>query len=312
VWHCHTRCAAKGNLVTLLMKKYQCPFQQAVVWLAKFAGIEISGPILNISPAQIEEESLEMMKRKLGIVRHNGPVTFDESWVAQSQQGWQLPGAAAAVDFLTGPVGTRNSVGDKRKGFPWEVIQRFEVGFVPSRRWTMADPETPNKQMGWFTDRISIPWRMVNGQLIGFSGRRLDGQKYMKFQNFPYTKKAFALYGLHLPETQAAIQKERVLILVEGYGDKWRSWQYGIHNVGAVGGTELTPEQIQLIASFDLDSVILFYDGDTAGVTTSRKMSDQLVDITKVRLASCPEGYDPDELPDRDAYLHPLIHSRSI
>ncbi|MCL2639830.1 MAG: toprim domain-containing protein [Phycisphaerales bacterium] len=311
IWKCHTRCAAQGGLADLLVRKYNASFQQAVTWLAQFAGITISGPIMQVSPEQIQEETLATMKRRFGLSsQENGPVFFDESWVAWSQRYWQTPGGQVACDFLAGPLGTHNAYGEKRKGFPFEILCRFDIGFVPGGCWVRQNPDAPDKQIGWFDDRISIPWRMPGGQLIGFAGRRIDGQKYMKFQNYPHTKKAYALYGLHLPETQAEIQKERVLVLVEGYGDVWRGHQFGIHNVVAVGGVELTPQQISLMTSFDLDCVVLFYDGDTAGITTARKMANQLRDKVKVRVASCPDGYDPDDLPDRQAYLHQLEHSR--
>ena len=305
VWRCHTRCQSKGNLVTLLMRKYQARYDQAVTWLAKVAGINISGPVLHVSEEQLQEESLEMFMRRVGRKKAgDSPVVFDEGWVQQSLGFWQEPSSATGYQFLTNPRGSKLPSGDKCKGYPWEFLQKLQIGFVPAKRWWIPDPEKPKNFIGWWNDRVAIPWRDWDGRLIGFAGRRLDGQNYNKFQNFPFTKKGYSLYGIWMPEVQAAIRATREVVLVEGYSDAWRAWQYGIYNVVAVGGVELVPEQIKLIGRFDLSLVTIFLDSDTAGVTASKKMADCLgVRFSKVRRAFPAGGGDPDDLPDREAFM---------
>ena len=294
-WKCYTRCGGeRGDLIKLLMKKYNAPFRQATVWLAKFAGMEISGPILQIAPEQIHEETVETLRRRLGIFSENGPVVFDERWVAQSLR-------------------ERHPYFYERGVAP-NILDRLQVGFVRTPLWVMPDPEKPGQNMGWFDDRVSIPWRDADGRLIGFAGRRLDGIKYQKYQNYPYTKKAYSLYGIWLPEIQEAIRRERHVIFVEGYADAWHAWSLGVQHVLAVGGTEFNPHQIRLLSTRfpDLQRITLFFDGDVAGVTTSRRMSDQLSEVNKVYLAYCPEGKDPDDLKGRDAFLAPVVAAKPV
>jgi DNA primase len=62
----------------------------------------------------------------------------------------------------------------------------------------------------------------------------------------------------------------------------------------------------------DLQRITLFFDGDVAGVTTSRRMSDQLSEVNKVYLAYCPEGKDPDDLKGRDAFLAPVVAAKPV
>ena len=151
-WKCYTRCGGqRGDLIKLLMKKYNAPFRQATVWLAKFAGMEISGPILQIAPEQIHEETVETLRRRLGIFSENGPVVFDERWVAQSLR-------------------ERHPYFYERGVAP-NILDRLQVGFVRTPLWVMPDPEKPGQNMGWFDDRVSIPWRDVDGRLIGFADR---------------------------------------------------------------------------------------------------------------------------------------------
>ena len=294
-WKCYTRCGGeRGDLIKLLMKKYNAPFKQATVWLAKFAGMEISGPILQIAPEQVREETVETLKRRLGIVANAGPVVFDESWVEQSLR-------------------ERHPYFYDR-GVPADILSKMQVGFVRTPQWVMPDPEKAGQNMGWFVDRISVPWRDADGRLIGFAGRRLDGINYQKYQNFPYTKKAYSLYGIWVPEVQEAIRHEGHAIFVEGYADAWHSWSLGIWNTLSVGGTEFSPPQIALLSSRfpELQRITLFYDGDAAGVVTSRRMSDQLSEVSKVYLAYCPETKDPDDLKTRQAFMAPVDAARPV
>ncbi|MCL2640306.1 MAG: toprim domain-containing protein [Phycisphaerales bacterium] len=304
VWRCHTRCAAKGNLVTLLMRKYRARYDEAVTWLAKIVGITVKGPVMHISVEQLQEESLEMFMRRLGKKREaDSPVLFDERWVHQSLSFWREPSAATAFEFLTGPRGKRLPSGEKCKGYPWEFIQKLQIGYVPTKQWLVPNPNAPNEYIGWFNERIAVPWRDWDGRLIGFAGRRLDGLHYNKYQNFPFTRKGSSLYGIWYPHVQAAIRSTRHAVLVEGYSDAWRAWQYGIYNVLAVGGTELVPEQIKLLARLDPDRVTIFLDSDKAGISASRKMADCLgARFGSVRRAF-PASGDPDDMADRAAYL---------
>ena len=295
-WKCYTRCGGdRGDLIKLLMRKYNAPFKQAVVWLAKFAGMDISGPILHIDLPQLQEETIETLQRRLGVGPDHGPTYFNEGWITQS-------------------LADRHPHYYER-GFPAEVLDFYQVGFVRAPSWVLPDPEDPGKNMGWREDRVSIPWRDPDGKLIGFAGRRVDGIKYKKFLNFPYTKKAYSLYGIWDPRTIEAIQRERHVILVEGYGDKWRGTQLGVHNVLAAGGTEISPHQVRLLRTRfpALERVTFFFDGDPAGVLTSRRMSDQVSEVSRVYLAYCPEGKDPDDLRSSpEEYLAPVKAARPV
>jgi DNA primase len=170
------------------------------------------------------------------------------------------------------------------------------VGFVGGGTWVLPDPKTPEALRGWFEDRIAIPWRDWDGQCIGFSGRRLDGQKWLKYKTFPGTKKSETLYGIHDPQCRAMVEAKGELVLVEGFSDVWRAWEYGLYNVVSPGGTELSPAQIAWVKSLKPRSVVILFDGDDAGVTSSRRVSDQLSSTTRVRLANIPALKDPDDL----------------
>ena len=310
-WRCHTRCATKGNLVTLVMRKYHVGFEQAVAALARFAGLAISGPQLRIDPQQLREESIETLRRRLGI-REDRAAVFTETWLADARAGWglPLPGVVEAWHFLTGSAGSTTRWGEHCRQFTPEMLAMFEVGFVPAGRWLLPDPQDHSRRVGWFEDRIAIPWRDWDGRCIGFSGRRFDGQKYLKYKTFPGTKKSLALYGLHHERCRRAIAEEGHVVIVEGFTDVWRGWSLGFFNVVAAGGTELSPAQITLLRRFHLRNVVLYFDGDEAGVTSARRMADQLRNVARIRCGFPPEGKDPGDLLDAGQYGRGIVDSK--
>jgi hypothetical protein len=82
--------------------------------------------------------------------------------------------------------------GDKCRQFPTEVLDYWEIGFVPGGTWVWPDLNEKDDSgrpimRGWFEDRISLPWRNMEGKCVGFAGRRFDGVDHLKYKN---------LYGL--------------------------------------------------------------------------------------------------------------------
>ena len=314
-WSCYTKGCGPGNLVTLLMKKYDACWEQSVTWLAQFAGIRIDGPSMRVSPEQLQSAVDEEPARRVATQASAVPTIFPDEWIRQAQSNWNRPEAAEAIHLLTGQHGTKTASGDQCKQFTWETLQEFEVGVVPGGTWVFPHPEfpgDPNKKIGWFENRIAIPWRNWQGQCIGFSGRRYDGLNYLKYKTFPGTKKSTSIYGLFSEKCRKAVRDTGELVLVEGFSDVWRAWSHGIYNVGSPGGTEISLAQIRLLQRFDLESVIFFYDGDPAGHTSSRKMADQLRDVTKVRIGSPPDGLDPDDLMTPDKYLAGIANAKLV
>jgi len=311
-WQCYTQCADKGRLAKLLMRKQRLFFPEAVVALAKFAGMDISGDGgLVVTQEQLDDESLASLQQRLGGAAQT-PVIFGEDWVQQAIGYWSHASAPPAWDFLTGPLNTLTDAGEKRKEFPAEVLRNFQVGFVPANHWTLPDPSKPSGNAGWFCDRICIPWRDIEGKCIGFAGRRFDGLNYTKYQTFPHTRKGLTLYGLHDPRVIAAIKASHKIILVEGYGDVWRAWQHGLFNVVSPGGTELSRFQIRLLYTLGVEEVIFYFDSDEAGVKTSRKMSDLIKDTVNVRTGFPPQGLDPGDLLIREQYMAGIDQSTIV
>lgn len=310
-WRCFSDQCGKGNLVTLLMKKYKASFPQAVVSLGRLAGLQVEGMTINIPRQTIEEESMAAFKRRMGIVTSvdERPVLFPESMVRSSMEALYFPQSKVFLDFMTNAPDVLSPWGERCRGFSIDVLQHWQAGFVPGKQWVTTDPSSGDKA-GWFESRISVPWRTTDGLCMGFAGRRVDGNPSRKWKTFPGTKRALSLYGLSDPMCQTAIRGTQVLHIVEGYTDVWRAHQHGYYNTVAVGGTALTEQQKQLLAPFAIRYVVLFMDGDGPGIVAVQGLGKQLSKLANVVVATPPVDKDPGDLVSYSEFCTPIVQAR--
>ena len=315
IWKCFSDNCGAGGLTHLLMRRYQADFNQAVVSLGRFAGISVDGQVINVDPQMLQDEEDARWKRRFGIQdpADNKPNIFPDGMVEHSVARLYQPEWSAALDYLIGPQSTESAWGEKKKGFSVETVRKWEVGVVPARKWTWPSGEQDvagqPKLTGYFENRITIPIRLPDGSLIGFSGRRFDGNKTRKYKILSGTDKRFTLYGLHRPETLEAIRKTKHVVLVEGFGDVWRAHEHGQFNVLAVMGTELTSQQLTILNHLGVLEVTLYYDGDPAGQNSSQTMAEQIVSWAKVNIAVSPMGVDPGDVEDPERFCRPILQA---
>ena len=147
-----------------------------------------------------------------------------------------------------------------------------------------------------FRQRLLFPIRDLRGRVVGFGGRLLaEGEpKYLNSPETPIFRKGAMLYNLFA--AKQAIRRENEVLLVEGYFDVLRLVLAGIEQVVAPLGTGLTAEQAALLRRF-APAVVLLYDSDGPGLRATFRAADEcLRHKLRVRVATLPEGEDPDTL----------------
>jgi DNA primase len=146
-----------------------------------------------------------------------------------------------------------------------------------------------------FRNRVLFPIADTRGQVLGFGGRVMQDEASPKYLNSPETDLFFkgrSLYGLDKAK-QSAMAAGR-FYLVEGYFDVIALHEHGIKNVVAPLGTALTADHVQILRRF-VPSVMLVFDGDTAGVNAALRTLDLFVNSgMDVRVLLLPVGDDPD------------------
>ena len=282
-------CKAAGDIFSWYMKQYGMDYPTAVREVAKKVGVVIpeSGPRQGPDPREPLFQA----------------VAVAHDWFVR--QLAENPEAAGARKYLAG------------RGIDLEAAGPYELGYAPrgaafQQAMTQLglDPRLlleagllAQREDGTiiprFRGRLLFPIHDLRGRVVGFGGRLLGpGEpKYLNSPESPVFHKGGTLYNLHAAKNH--IRKEGVVILVEGYFDVLRLVMAGIEHVVAPLGTALTAEQAVLLKRFAPQAVLLL-DSDMAGLKATFRAADELLrHEVRVRVATMPEGEDPDTLVQR-------------
>lgn len=159
---------------------------------------------------------------------------------------------------------------------------------VPTERFTLSE------------HNLILPYRDIYGNIIGLVGRTLlseENRKKKKLQKYKYTKfnKSLHLFGLY--QTKDVINQLNSVVVVEGQIDCMTCREYGVGNVVALGGCDMTKYQFQLLTRYT-DNINLALDNDEEG----QKAADKLIKKYG-RLANIKKINIPGKFKDIDACL---------
>src|SRR5216117_3230180 len=222
------------------------------------------------------------------------------------------------------------------RGIRAETVEKFGLGYAPDswdglvgylRKKGFSDEEavaagvvgrSERGLFDWFRDRLIVPIRDGRGRTIAFGGRALRADqrgKYVNSQGTALFNKSATLYALDT--ARAAIRKERVAIIVEGYFDAIALHQAGFENAVASMGTALTEDQYHVLDAMRIEHAIVAFDGDAAGQLSAERRGIEIVravhrakqraragevgkGVVSVEVTVLPKDTDPDDLARKD------------
>lgn len=284
-------CGKSGNTITFLMEHDKLSYVEALRWLANRYNIEIEE-----TETTPEQKAFVQLSDSLYAI-NNFAVTFFQEQLKETE------GQTIALSYL------------KERGFRDDIIQKFQLGYNPNARDTLAKTLVKNqfnkdlllktglvvnRSEGDIADnyrgRIIFPIHNNSNKVIGFGARVIGkADKAPKYINTPENEiyvKSKVLYGLNF--AKQTIDKQDECLLVEGYTDVISLHQAGIENVVASSGTSLTTEQLRLIRKYT-NNLTIIYDGDAAGVKAALRGLDMAIEEgLNVRLVLIPDKEDPD------------------
>ena len=294
-YHCFG-CGAHGDVIRFVMDAEGLSFHEAIEKLAAEAGLDLP----KFSPEEIERE-----KKRTSLY---DVMAKTSDWFISRLNADEGKGAR---DYI------------KNRGLSAEIIQRFSIGFAPSRKTAMKEalqsrdikhneliacglliePEDNRDTFDRFRNRLMFPILDARGRHIAFGGRALDDAP-AKYLNSPETDlfhKGKVLYN-HAGARKAAIDAREVIV-VEGYMDVIALAQAGFDNTVAPLGTAVTEDQLYLLWRLVPEPVLCF-DGDPAGMKAAiRAMERALPHLQagrSLKFIIMPEGDDPDTLVRRE------------
>lgn len=281
-------CGETGDVIKFIEKIENLSFVEAIVLLAKKAGI----------PLELSGEETKTAYKKEELIQFNHRlVELFHFFLLKKEEGKR------ALEYL------------KNRGIGEELICTFKIGYAPkgfNRLENLLRKKGFHvdflKECGIFSlgedglktlffDRVIFPIYNYRGECVGFGGRCLDNEVKPKYLNTPETyvyKKSFTLYAIQLAKEE--IKKSGVVFLVEGYVDTISCYKNGLRNVVAPCGTAITKEQIKLLARYAKE-IVLLLDGDDAGMKGAIKALKEGANLENVKFSviTLPNAMDPDE-----------------
>lgn len=278
-------CGAGGDVITFVRTIDNLDYMDAVRMLAQRAGMPM--------PEDEGDRKVQRVReRTLAINRETARFYY---------QNLGTPEGKTAREYLV-----------KRRLSP-ETVKHFGLGYAPNdfdslsrhlRSKGFTDEEMIasgmratkfGKPYDPFRGRLIFPIIDVRGNVIGFGGRRLSdedkGPKYLNTGDTPVYKKTNGVFALNF----AKENKDKQLIICEGYMDVISLHQAGFDNAVASCGTAFTEEQARLLSRY-AQEIVLAFDADGPGQKAVARGIEILKKLdVKIRVLRIPGAKDPDE-----------------
>ncbi|MBI2487577.1 MAG: DNA primase [Deltaproteobacteria bacterium] len=285
VFHCFA-CGAGGDIFGFIMRYNNLTFSESVKELARRADVKLEKSSISVK---------NRSKRDILFKTNSLVCSFYHEFLRRSKRSKEV------IDYLAG------------RGISLEIIKEFQLGYAPDEWDTLVQFLTAkniplsvaerlglvikrNNKDGYydrFRKRIMFPIKDIDGKVVGFGGRTLDGDepKYMNSPESEIYHKKSVLFGLD--KSRDFIRKFDKALVVEGYMDFLSLYFTGIKNAVATLGTSLTRDHAMLLKRYT-DKVVVVFDGDEAGIKASlRVLQVFLEEGVSPLMVVLPKGDDP-------------------
>ena len=280
-------CGAGGNVFTFVSEYEKIGFVEAVVKVANIIGYDLSS-------YEIETPKVDTKKERLLKLVKDACDFYNYNLLNSDNEG---------ITYLS------------KRGISIDVIDNFKLGYAPSdssktlryltkKGYTVEEiieagiGINNNGFLDRFSSRVVFPISDLQGNIVAFSGRRIDGEKANKYINSNENilfNKSECLYNFY--EAKNYILQTKKLYIVEGFMDTIALYKSGIKNVVATMGVNLSSKHIRAIEKLNAE-VIFSLDSDEAGQSSMFKLVEAFKEtLISVRVTNVSEsGKDLDEI----------------
>lgn len=299
-WRCFGACGEGGDIISFVMKKENLDFARALVFLAEKAGIDIQDD------------------RKTSYADFQKWLTLYECVWQYFQDRRGSEGGKLADNYLRTRFGV--SVIQKLGYAPVDGLfkyltsQKIDRDFILESGLVWIDQNGQGRD--FFRDRIMIPIKDINQNIIAFAGRVVGNcppgvPKFINSPNTPVFIKSSTWFGLQ--HNWSTYFKH--LVVVEGYFDVLVAQAAAQFNVISPMGTSISENQMHQLSKMT-GRVVLALDPDNAGqkaVERGIKAAEKIQEVQvgtdwrglfqmqsrnklDIYVAEMPEGKDPDQV----------------
>lgn len=307
-------CGTGGNAISFVEKYEKISFEEATKKVAEIVGFHDDRLIKQAPKVYVDESLLPLYDcltdlttfYQYGLSTAEGQVarTYLESrnippvQIAKFKLGYSLNDGKSTVNYL------------EKKGYSLKTIENIGIALAKATG-------TSDNNAG----RLVFPLCDINGQVVGYSARRLsENKEESKYVNSPETRvfhKGSLLYNLHNAKDSA--KRDGYIYVLEGFMDVFALDRIGINSAVALMGTSLSKEQAMIFRRLNVE-VRLCLDGDAPGQNAMMKILPILSEVgVQCRIVSHPkDDRDPDDVLQSDGeealrkYISSLIDSNEF
>lgn len=277
MWYCFG-CGTGGDRFEYISVRFNVDHIEAINMTAEIEGVDLTPYYAELSPEDMIRENL-----------------FKENALARQLAHEALLKDETALTYLRG------------RGMTDESIELFQLGFAPPANGRISifdtvanSPVLQLDRMDMFNNAILFPITDVFGRMRYFQSRPfnpLPGMKYIGGNdNHPLYDETDRIFGFHISRKMLYKNGGRI-IGVEGAPDTIACIQAGLCACGFLG-TVVNQLTFDLLDKYRVVELTLLLDGDKAGRDRSFKICEKYLTLqtnVRLRVASLPDGYDPDE-----------------
>lgn len=287
LYHCFG-CGASGTVYNFIMDIENYDFLDALMYLADRINYPLPEPNGSFDNSLSEKKQILYDIHKLVAKKFYENLSNPQAQIANDYLDKRGISKNARIKFGLGySLFKKDDIYNflKQKGYDDDII--LESGLVIKSK--------NNSFFDRFFGRLIFPIIDVQGRVIGFGGRDLTDSKtspkYLNSPDTPIFNKSYNLYSINIAKNN----KNKELILVEGYIDVIALCQVGITNVVASLGTAFNENHIKLLKKY-ANKVIILFDSDDAGIKATLRAIPILIENgIYVRVAQVEDAKDPDE-----------------
>ena len=252
-------CGASGTAISFVMKYKGLPYFEALKTVAEISGFDDPRLHANTTKVVKKDETAEPLLKclkdltlyyqyaltteegKEGLDYFNSR-NLDDSLREKFQLGYAYKDGKATCEYL------------QKKGHSIKTIEDVGIG-------KMNGSSITDKNAG----RTIFPICNANGDVVGYSARRIGDGNEAKYVNSPETylfHKSKILYNYHNAKDKA--RNKKVIYVLEGFMDVFALAKVGMDNAVALMGTALTADHIALLRNLNCE-IRMCLDGDLPG-----------------------------------------------
>ena len=259
IFHCFA-CKAGGDAIKFVMDYEKLTYPEAIERIASLVNFSLEYTSDKLPTQKENKHILEKTNAfyRSEFFKHEAAVRYiysrgiNDAMIEKFELGW-AGDSASTIRLL------QNENIEPKEALEVGIVKQNEKGIYAS-----------------FIERITFPIYAHTAKLVGFGGRTISDHP-AKYVNSPQSivfDKSKLLYGYHL--ARQSIFEKKQIIITEGYLDVIMLYFAGFTNAVAVLGTALTTNHLPLLKRGEI-SVVLCFDGDSAGINAAIKSSRLLV-----------------------------------